>query len=330
MSLSAKVLDPFIISMRTGLSNLMKTPIWTIAGVGAIGTLIAGHFCKAGIEVQLLLKNEAQLNAYLHNSLTLHLHDQTVSFHPSAVLKEQLKNQLIDHLICCVKAFDALTLLSQLKDHLHERSIIIMLHNGLGVLDEITSQLPALRIISGITTMGAYLKKPFNIHTSLEGHYVLGPGLSSFSDMEISEVCASFQKAKLPHQWDPKIQTKIWEKFAVNCCINMLTALLDCKNGDLMAHQHLLKRLAKEVSLVVSSNDIHISPNDLFQITLQIIEGTAENYSSMVHDMRKGQKTEIKYLNQYLSYLAEQKRIETPLNNDLLHQFYLKLQGNDV
>lgn len=306
----------------------MTKTVWTIAGVGAMGTLMASHFCEAGLEVQLLLKNQDQLNAYNNDSLTLHLHHRTITHHPKAIIKEQLQNQSIDHLLCCVKAFDAFPLLLQLKHHLHEKCIIIMLHNGMGVLDDISLQWPELRIISGITTLGAYLEKPFTVRASLQGHCVLGPGIGSFSDMEIAEVCASFQKAKLPYQWDNAIQTRIFEKFAVNCCINMLTALFDCKNGDLMAHHHTLKQLAGEVSLVISSYGMDLSQEVILRMTVEILERTAENYSSMYHDMHRGQQTEIAYLNEYLSHLAQQKRIETPFNDALLHQFYLKLQEN--
>lgn len=306
----------------------MKTSVWTIAGAGAMGSLFASHFCEAGLEVQLLLKNKDQLNAYKNNALTLHSGNHTITHHPKAIIKEQLQNQSIDHLLCCVKAFDALPLLLQLKHHLHEKSIIILLHNGMGVLDEIPLQWPELRIISGISTLGAYLEKPFTVRASLQGHCVLGPGLGSFSDMEIAEVCASFQKAKLPYQWDNSIRTRIFEKFAVNCCINMLTALFNCKNGDLMTHHHALKQLATEISLVVSSYGMDLSPEEILRMTLEILERTAENYSSMYHDMQRGQQTEIAYLNEYLTHLAQQKRIETPFNDALLHQFYLKLQEN--
>lgn len=305
----------------------MNTTEWTFAGVGAMGSLLASRFCQAGLDVQLLLKNQDQLNTYEDASLTLTLdNNNAYSHHPKALLIEHLQPQSIDHLLCCVKAFDATRLLHQLKDHLHEKSIIVMLHNGMGVLDEIQSQLSELRIISSISTLGAYLEKPFSVKSSLQGQCVLGPSMGRFSDIERDMVCASFQKAKLPYQWDNHIQTRIWEKFALNCCINILTALFDCKNGDLLAHQTPLKQLAMEVSAVVCSYGIPLSPDDILQKALKILKSTAENYSSMYIDMHRGHPTEMDYLNGYLHHLAQQKNIEIPFNHALLQQFYIKLQ----
>jgi len=304
----------------------MKTNEWTIAGVGAMGSLLAGHFCEAGHDVKLLLKNQDQLDTYETESLTLHLDDHVITHHPQAQAIEHVQNESIDRLLCCVKAFDATSLLLQLKDQLHEKSIVIMLHNGMGVLEEIQSQLPDLRIISSISTFGGYLDKPFSVKSSLQGDCVLGPAIGHFTDSEIESVCASFQEAKLPYRWDNHIQTRIWEKFALNCCINILTALWDCKNGGLMEHTKSLKKLALEVSTVICAYGVLLSPEDLLERVLALIEKTADNYSSMYMDIQRGQGTEIDYLNEYLTYLAQQKNIETPFNNTLLNQFYVKLQ----
>ncbi len=297
---------------------------WHIAGIGAMGSLLAGRFCSAKFAVNLVLKNTQQLAIYQQSPLTL-IDDQSIStYHPDAIDIEHLNNEPIHYLLCCVKAYDVTTLLLRLKHRLNENSIIILMHNGLGVLDEIKQQRPELRIISGVNTLGAYLEKPFTVRSFLNGKLYLGSAAGQFTPAEINTVCNAFKEAQLPYQWEENIHAFIWEKFAQNCCINLFTALYTCKNGDLLLQIKLLKKMAGEVSQVLNAHGIAMSETELFQKVIQLIQITANNYSSMYKDVQNNKPTELAYLNQQLIALAQQKAVDIPFNVELLKQFSTK------
>ena len=305
----------------------MKTtknePIWYIAGIGALGSLLAGHFCHGDHSVKLLLKNEDQLTVYQNSSLSVISDERTLTCHPQAIHIEHLNHEPIQYLICCVKSFGITKLLMRLKQHLNENSIIILIHNGLGVLDEIKTELPQLRIIHGISTLGAYVESPFTVRAFLEGKIYLGPVVGHFTPNEIHTVCSTFKTAQLPYQWEENIHNRIWEKFALNCIVNILTAIYACKNGDLLLlHREVLKKLAHEVAEVMNAYDINTSADELFHKATQLINITADNYSSMYKDVQNNLPTELHYLNEHLVLLAQQKNMSTPVNNELLNQFY--------
>lgn len=304
--------------------NIRNHPIWHIAGIGAIGTLVAGKFYQGGVDAHLILKNEQQLAAYQDCGLTI-LTDQTViNSYPSAIELERFATEPIQYLLCCVKAYDVTQLLMRLRHNLNAQSVIILIHNGLGVLDEIKAHLPQLRIISGISTVGAYLEKKYTARSFLNGKFYLGQAAGSFSPQEIKTISTAFDEARLPFQWEDDIHSIIWEKFAVNCSINMLTALFTCKNGDLLHHEELLQKITYEIAQVSEAYGFHLSAADLFHRVKLVIQNTADNYSSMYKDVQNNKQTEIHYLNEHLIKLAQLKTITVPLNSILLKEFHTK------
>lgn len=300
----------------------MKAIEWYIAGVGAVGSSLAGRFCQGGLNVTLLLKNKAQLTLYQQSALTLIDGHKTSTHNPKAISIDEFKDEPIQHLICCVKAYDVMALLLQLKPHLSEKSLVILIHNGLGLLEDIKQQLPQLRIVSGVCTIGAYCEAPFKAHAFFGGKIHIGSALGHITHHEMNTLCKAFNEAQLPVQWEDNIHTITWGKFAQNCCINLLTVVLNCKNGELLKHIEFLKTLSMEVSLVLNAHGLSISADGLLQSVCQLLNITADNYSSMYTDVHHGKPTELHYLNEHLVSLAKEKNMKTPLNSRLLDQFY--------
>ncbi len=319
-------MDPFIISTISGLlmSIVEPHPTWYIAGIGALGSVLAGHIEHSGHAVQLVLKNEHQLCAYQQAKLTVLSDDNPLTCHPPACHIDELNHTPIHYLLSCVKAHDITTLLMRLQCYLTEKSIIVLIHNGLGVIEEIKTQWPHLRLIAGVSTVGAYLEKPFVVRAFLEGAFYLGGVHGEFSKDEIKTLCMTFKDAKLPALWEDNIYPMMWEKFALNCSINILTALFRCKNGDLLLDVEPLKKLTAEVAEVVTAYGMNMTASHLFLKVTQLLQRVAGNYSSMYGDVQMNKPTELPYLNEHLIKLAKQKNIATPFNLELLTQFYRK------
>ncbi|WP_133128452.1 ketopantoate reductase family protein [Legionella nagasakiensis] len=301
-----------------------QDPIWHIAGIGALGSVVAGCFHQTGVDVRLILKNEQQLSIYQQSELTILKAHSVFTACPEATVLDHLGDEPIDYLLCCVKAYDITGLLMRLKQNLHPNSIIILIHNGLGVLDEIKTSLPQSRVILGISTIGAYQESAFAVRAFLGGKFYLGQAIGQYTPKEIKSVCATFAKAKLPYQWVGNIQPILWEKFAINCCINLLTALFKCKNGDLLFHKEILKNLSCEVTQVIRVYGMDLSAEELFHKVISVIESTTDNYSSMYKDIENNKQTEIYYLNEHLVKLAQQKKMRIPVHSELLNKFYSK------
>jgi 2-dehydropantoate 2-reductase len=291
-----------------------------IAGIGAVGGLIAGYLAHAGIATRLIFKNNLALDVYEQTGLEIiSKHERFCVKPPAGVL--HLMQEAINWLFVSVKAFDVTSLLLALQKHFTKNTIIILLHNGLGVLEEIDRVLPNLRIISGVSTLGVHKLQTFKIQAFLDGNMYFGVARGQLSAAEIADFCLILENSKLPYAWDDNIFFRLWEKFAINCSINLLTVLFNCKNIELLQQQELLTALTQEITNVLKAHKVNINYIDLLQTVKKVIVDTGGNFSSMQQDVQNRRPTELKYLNEYLVALGEQNNIPTPINNDLLEQY---------
>jgi 2-dehydropantoate 2-reductase len=116
------------------------------------------------------------------------------------------------------------------------------------------------------------------------------------------------------------------EKLAVNSILNPLTALLDARNGTVLANFHLLRTarmLLAETSLVMRSlPELRHLPNiqsrfsasRLESLYLAVAQKTAGNVSSMLADVRAGRRTEVQYINGYIVKRGEELGIKCVVN----------------
>ncbi len=103
------------------------------------------------------------------------------------------------------------------------------------------------------------------------------------------------------------------KKLVVNCIINPLTALFNCKNGELLGGSivgsNTIDQLVHEAGVIIRAlpnlqmdeplRDC-FSDERLRGWVNEVARATAENTSSMLQDVRAGRKTEIDYINGYL------------------------------
>ena len=116
------------------------------------------------------------------------------------------------------------------------------------------------------------------------------------------------------------------EKLAVNCIVNPLTVLLDCRNGSLLFNYALsrtMRLLLGEISLVLRELPelqgtpnlrLKFSPDRLETLVVSVANATAENISSMLADVRAGRQTEIEYMNGYVVRRGEEMGIRCAMN----------------
>ncbi len=142
-------------------------------------------------------------------------------------------------------------------------------------------------------------------------------------------VAALSNLTRLNTTWRPisHVETAIKRKLVVNSVINPLTALLGCRNGDLLESEEsmkIMKRVCFEAAEAfamqaqqeegswsdqkkrarIRSGFSRVSPalsaRALEEECLRVIRATAGNISSMLSDVRKGSYTEVNYMAGYL------------------------------
>ena len=284
----------------------MSTP-WHILGAGSLGTLWAARLARAGVPVRLILRNEARLADYRAGQ-GLTLVEQGVEQTYPVVGETPDSPEPIHRLLVACKAYDAQSAIAQLHPRLAPDAELILLQNGLGSQDAVAAQVPSARCIYASSTEGAFREGDWRVVFAGHGFTWLGDASHPTPPLWLDDL----QAAGIPHDWASDILTRLWRKLALNCAINPLTVLYQCRNGGLQAHACEVATLCAELAELLECCGQPAAAQDLHSEVQRVIQATAANYSSMHQDVANARRTEISYLLGYACQAAARHQLVLP------------------
>ncbi|KAJ5306548.1 hypothetical protein N7508_005563 [Penicillium antarcticum] len=256
----------------------------------------------------------------------------------------------IENLIVCTKAHHTVLAMEDIAHRLTPESTICFIHNGMGVIDILNQKVfpnPETRpnYIQGVFSHGLTRKEQFSIAHMGVGTTILSP---------VGHRVAHLTGPDAEKSWAPTtkylmqlltltpalvataetpaglIQYQL-EKLAVNCCINPITALGECNNGELLysfSYTRVMRLLLFEISAVICALpelqgvpgiEDRFSAERLRRYVVSIARMTARNESSMLQDINNSRTTEIEYFNGYIVRRGEELGIKCALNYMMKH-----------
>ncbi|MGJ8691985.1 MAG: ketopantoate reductase family protein [Thalassotalea sp.] len=287
-----------------------------IVGGGAIGVLFYQALSKhPSIELALLTKAQ-HCAAEFTTSFT-----NLAGYSTELLLKQANTTSLenADIVLICVKSYQITSAFSAIQPHLNDKTTVIFCHNGIADISALKVQQTSLLML---TTHGCKkaATKHF-IHTG-KGQHTLGLLSGSKIPSHTEDFIALVNQVVPKLIWQDNIIKQQWQKLAINCVINPLTALYDVPNGELSKAKYQLQivDIIKEFIAVAKSQQVIFNLNLLHQQILSVAKATALNSSSMRSDVAKGIKTEIDFINGYIVTLGKKNNITTPVNRLLCQQ----------
>jgi 2-dehydropantoate 2-reductase len=202
-----------------------------------------------------------------------------------------------DLILLTVKSYDTEKTMEQIKKITSKKTIVLSLQNGLGNIEKIQKQINKKQIFMGVTTHGAFMEKPGVIKHTGTGYTIIGSKKNTTKTKEIQEV---FNNSGIQTTMTQDIVKEIWVKTIINSSINPLTAYFECKNGYLLRNPVLgkiVEKICYESTRVAKYEGIQVSYDDMIQKTKQVMQDTADNFSSMLQSLQKNKQTEIDSIN---------------------------------
>ena len=184
----------------------------------------------------------------------------------------------------------------------------LLLQNGLGSQDAVAAQVPLARCIYASSTEGAFREGDWRVVFAGHGFTWLGDASHPTPPLWLDDL----QAAGIPHDWASDILTRLWRKLALNCAINPLTVLYECRNGGLQAHACEVATLCAELAELLECCGQPAAAQDLHSEVQRVIQATAANYSSMHQDVANARRTEISYLLGYACQAAARHQLVLP------------------
>ncbi len=290
---------------------------WTILGAGAVGSLFATHLLRIGQKVNLLDTRQAHRQQSCPMTLAL-LDSSSFTCELPCIGYQDLSQ--IGCLLVTTKVWQVIPALQPLAGRLPESCPVILLHNGMGTTEWLLEHFPRNPLLAGVTSCGA-LKKDSN-HISHTGFGETWLGALNPAGEQWQALVPPLAEALGHAGWSEQISERQWRKLVVNAIINPLTAAYNQPNGVLLQHQHEVEALCQELHPLLLQQGFNESVAEWCDLVLQVVERTAQNYSSMQQDLAHQRKTEIDYITGYLLQQAEKQGLELPRHRAL----YLKVK----
>lgn len=294
-------------------------PTWHILGAGSIGCLFAAYLQRAGCAATLILRDNASLELLQQRGGIVLEREQQLTTLPLPALTAATIAQPITHLLICTKAPQTLAAINSVKTKLAKNPIIVLLQNGMGLRELVEQAIPDAIILHAITTEGAYQRERFHVVHAGFGATLLG-GVSSDAQIHAEAVAKSLQ-CELPITVVADITQRLWLKLGINSVINPLTALHDCRNGDLLKLpdiDSIVAQLCREVTRIARAEGQSIDADHLAAEVMRVMRDTAANRSSMLQDIQARRRSEIEFINGYLVRRAQAQGLFCPEQTLLL------------
>jgi 2-dehydropantoate 2-reductase len=284
-----------------------------ILGAGALGSLFAVSLHKAGVTSCLIARDDARAERLQQgikcDGATYKLHVLTPS---------ELAAQSIQCLLLCTKAHDSIAALSQIAPALASNAQIVCLQNGIGQHIAITQRWPNLSVFAALCTEGVTRTDHGEIIHAGVGHTDIGHLYGPISTLP-SELC----EHRLRVNVSDNIVPALWRKLAINCAINGLTVLHDCRNGELIQRPGVyseLRAIVDEIHCILDANGHHDACQGLLEQVQKVCTSTAMNTSSMLQDFRAKRRSEREYVYGTLLNEASKAAVNVPILEQLNRQ----------
>jgi len=285
-----------------------------IVGSGAMACLFAARLSAIGEKVVLLGSWKEGIQAIQNNGITLIESDQTSHTFPVEVTDQPTKVGHVKYAIVLVKAWQTNRAGQQLQECLAPDGVALTLQNGMGNRELLAQHLGAERVALGIATLGAHLTAPGQVQYG-------GMGKISLTIHDrVKYIRDSLQRAGFTVEDVDNPDSLLWGKLVVNSAMNPLTALLGIKNGEILERptaRALMINLARETAAVAYALGIPLPFDNPTNYVESVAQRTAQNYSSMLQDVRRGAPTEIDAICGAIVRAGEQAGVPTPLNETL-------------
>ena len=305
------------------MSNKENRHTWYIVGHGAIGLLWANAL-SCHNKVSLVLRDPSLSSALTYTFTDIKEHSKQLTVDITSVENLSCEQITIDKLLIPTKAYDILPAVKQLQPFLSDTCSLLLCHNGLGTIEKVQALLkPKQSLYFATTTHGAYKPSKHSVvHTGLGETKI---GLIQGHDSLIES------KGLLPpFSWQTNITVTLWNKLAINCTINPLTAIHNCKNGELEKSEYRtqLTQICQEFCLVANKSleskalkSEVFNSEQLLNRCLEVIKATANNFSSMHQDVKHARLSEIDFITGFLINKASELNLSVPTHELIYRQF---------
>jgi 2-dehydropantoate 2-reductase len=281
----------------------------TMAGCGALGSLLAARLIEGGVPVQAFQRAGAQLEALRRDGITIEADrtGTTRQFRLAAASHNPAELEPSELIIVLVKAYST-DGVHPVRGVLAPEGAVLSLQNGLGNVERLVPIFGEAKVAAGVATYGAYRVSPGVIRWGGDGFITIGPWRQG---LDLSWIRDVLLDAGLSVSYVDDPGPAIWKKLAINAMVNTTAALTRMRNREVLASPmalELMRKLGQETVVAAGRAGVDLDFEALWAMHLDNLERTAANKPSMLQDVEAGRQTEIEAISGgVLQYARDEK-----------------------
>ena len=312
-----------------------------IIGVGAIGSVVGGMLTRAGHDVTLIDQWPDHVQAMKRVGLRLSgtCGEHLIPVRALMIHELQAVAEPFDAVFIAVKSYDtewAVALgLAYLKQ---PDGVIVDFQNGIN--DERVAAVAGRdRCLGCVITIGAGMYEPGHAIRTDHGHIGFKIGEHDGTASPRAERIAQIMCDVAPTKVTTNLWGERWSKLSVNCMANGLAGLSGLGSAEVRTKEGVRRvaiHLAAEAIKVGRARGHEVEPiwgiaaqrfvdasegRELAEVERDMAERAKElagGRPSLLQDVMRGRRTEVQYLNGYVSEQGRQAGIPTPFNDKVV------------
>jgi 2-dehydropantoate 2-reductase len=295
-----------------------------VHGAGAVGCYYGAVLAHAGHPVTLVGR-AARVEAIARDGMWLEapIHRGRVALVAS---REAAAVAEADAVLVCVKSDDTEQAGRELlQAGLPAATPVLSFQNGVDNAERLERVL-GRAVIPVVLYVAVQMAGPAQVRHHGGGDIVIG----AFD--QAARLAESFRAAGIGTRIDPDPRRALWDKLAINCAFNALSAIPQLPYGRLVQQpgvRELMRGVMQECSAVAAACGVHdlAAPDAAID---RIAHSMSGQRSSTAQDLRAGKRSEIDHLNGYIVRRGRELGIATPLNQTLQTLVHLMEQPADA
>lgn len=217
-----------------------------IIGTGAVGGYYGGMLAKAGKEVHFLFHRDYE---FVRNN-GLQVNSCNGNFHLHPVLAYSATDQMpqCDVVLVALKTVNEKILRDLLPPLLHERTLVVLIQNGIGVEEDVQEWFPGVSLAAGLAFICSAKTEPGVVEHQCYGSINIG-NYSCPDETVIATLLSDLTEAGVEAR-SVEYQEARWRKAVWNMPFNGLTVSLNTQTNKLLENPYT-EQLVREMMMEI-------------------------------------------------------------------------------
>jgi 2-dehydropantoate 2-reductase len=291
-----------------------------IVGTGAMGSVYAGLFARAGHDVWAVDTWEGHLDAIARSGLSVSGASGSFVVQDLHVARSPDDVGACDLWLIATKAQDVEVVAPRVAPLLRSGDVVMAFQNGLGSGERVARHVPPEHVVVGVAEgFGSSIPGPGKVHH--EGMRLIRIGeLHGGLSERVQDIERTFRDAGFNARAFGDVHLMIWEKFLCNVTLSAPCAVFDVTVGELMGNPDawaVALGCTMEAYRVGTARSVPFAFDDPVRYVTEFAAGIPDASPSMRLDHLAHRRSEIDVINGQVVELSRELGLDAPYNETL-------------